>query len=102
MGRAITDRLLDLGWRMVRVSRRRPEIASPHFHWLEADLGEPAASERVAMLADPARASTPPRQPPLGRFVPPEEVAGLTAFLLGHEGGSITGQQLVICGGASL
>jgi NAD(P)-dependent dehydrogenase (short-subunit alcohol dehydrogenase family) len=56
----------------------------------------------TAMLADPARASTPPQQPPLGRFVSPEEVAGLTAFLVGHEGGSITGQQLVICGGASL
>jgi hypothetical protein len=29
-------------------------------------------------------------------------VAALTAFLLGPEGGMITGQQLVICGGASL
>jgi NAD(P)-dependent dehydrogenase (short-subunit alcohol dehydrogenase family) len=54
------------------------------------------------MLADPGRAATPPRLPALGRFVEPEEVAGLTAFLLGPEGGSITGQQLVICGGASL
>jgi NAD(P)-dependent dehydrogenase (short-subunit alcohol dehydrogenase family) len=54
------------------------------------------------MLDDPRRASTPPVAPPLGRFVQPAEIAGLTAFLLGPEGGSITGQQLVICGGASL
>jgi NAD(P)-dependent dehydrogenase (short-subunit alcohol dehydrogenase family) len=54
------------------------------------------------MLADPGRAATPPRLPALGRFVEPDEVAGLTAFLLGPEGGSVTGQQLVICGGASL
>lgn len=54
------------------------------------------------MLADPGRSATPPRLPALGRFVEPDEVAGLTAFLLGAEGGSITGQQLVICGGASL
>ena len=54
------------------------------------------------MLADPGRAATPPRLPALGRFVEPSEVAGLTAFLLGPEGGSVTGQQLVICGGASL
>ncbi|MFC7530879.1 SDR family NAD(P)-dependent oxidoreductase [Actinoplanes sp. GCM10030250] len=56
----------------------------------------------TAMLSDPNRAATPPRVPALGRFVQPAEVAGLTAFLLGADGGSITGQQLVICGGASL
>jgi len=54
------------------------------------------------MLSDPARSSTPPRVPPLGRLVRPSEVAGLTSFLLGPDGGSITGQQLVVCGGASL
>ena len=54
------------------------------------------------MLADPNRAATPPRLPALGRYVEPAEVAGLTAFLLGADGGAITGQQLVICGGASL
>jgi NAD(P)-dependent dehydrogenase (short-subunit alcohol dehydrogenase family) len=54
------------------------------------------------MLLDPGRAATPPQAPPLGRFVRPAEVAGLTAFLLGPEGGMVTGQQLVVCGGASL
>ncbi|WP_416971699.1 SDR family NAD(P)-dependent oxidoreductase [Streptomyces sp. 4F14] len=54
------------------------------------------------MLTDPGRAHTPPRLPPLGRLVTADEVAALTAFLLGPDGGSITGQQLVQCGGASL
>lgn len=57
---------------------------------------------RTAMLDDPARAATPPRVPALGRFVEPEEVAGLVGFLLGPDGRSITGQRLVVCGGASL
>ncbi|TDY22938.1 NAD(P)-dependent dehydrogenase (short-subunit alcohol dehydrogenase family) [Paraburkholderia sp. BL6665CI2N2] len=61
----------------------------------------PGATD-TPLLRDPARAGTPPKMPPLGRFVQPSEVAGLTAFLLGPEGGSITGQQIVMCGGASL
>ncbi|MET4925369.1 SDR family NAD(P)-dependent oxidoreductase [Streptomyces sp. PSRA5] len=54
------------------------------------------------MLSDPGRAATPPVLPPLGSLVAPSDVAGLTAFLLGAEGGSVTGQTLVMCGGASL
>ncbi|MGC7100177.1 SDR family NAD(P)-dependent oxidoreductase [Amycolatopsis lurida] len=54
------------------------------------------------MLLDPGRRGTPPRVPPLGRLVTPGEVAALVAFLLGSDGSSITGQTLVVCGGASL
>ena len=54
------------------------------------------------MLNDPARTSTPPKRPPLGRFIAPEEVAGLIGFLVGPLGGSITGQAIVQCAGASL
>ncbi|AUA09651.1 SDR family oxidoreductase [Streptomyces sp. SID8361] len=54
------------------------------------------------MLRDPGRSRTPPVLPPLGRLVRPEEVAGLTSFLLGPEGGAVTGQTLVMCAGASL
>ncbi len=54
------------------------------------------------MLADPARGRTPPTLPPFGRFIEPQEVAGLIGFLLGPAGGNITGQTIVQCAGASL
>lgn len=57
---------------------------------------------RTPMLADPARAATPPVVPALGRLVEPAEVAALVEFVLGPNGAMITGQTLVICGGASL
>lgn len=61
----------------------------------------PGATD-TAMLRDPARAGVTPKLPPIGRFVRPEEVAALTAFLLSDMAASITGQQITICGGASL
>ena len=61
----------------------------------------PAATE-TPMLADSARDGTPPRLPPIGRFIQPEEVAALTSFLLSADAAAITGQQIVICGGSSL
>jgi 3-oxoacyl-[acyl-carrier protein] reductase len=61
----------------------------------------PGATE-TPMLRDPARAAVPPRLPPIGRFIRPEEVAALAVFLLSPDAGAITGQQLLVCGGASL
>lgn len=61
----------------------------------------PAATD-TPMLTDRARAGVPPKLPPIGRFIRAEEVAALTAFLLSAEAGAITGQQIVVCGGASL
>jgi NAD(P)-dependent dehydrogenase (short-subunit alcohol dehydrogenase family) len=62
----------------------------------------PAAVE-TAMLSDPARANTPPAEvPPMGRRIYPEEVAALVAFLLSRDAAAITGQEIAICGGASL
>jgi 3-oxoacyl-[acyl-carrier protein] reductase len=61
----------------------------------------PAATD-TPLLHDPQRAGSAPKTPPIGRFVKPEEVAALTAFLLSPEAAAITGQQIVICGGSSL
>ena len=54
------------------------------------------------MLRDPARAATPPVNPPLGRLIDPSEVAGVCSFLLGPAGAMVTGQTWTICGGTSL
>ena len=68
---------------------------------ITVNIVAPAATA-TPMLVDPNRIGTPPKTPPIGRLISPEEVAGLTAFLLGPHAGAITGQQIVICGGSSL
>ncbi len=60
------------------------------------------AATATPMLNDPARAGMAPKLPPIGRYIAPEEVAAMVGLLLGPHGGAITGQQLLICGGASL
>jgi len=69
--------------------------------WITVDVVAPGPT-RTPMLTDPARAATPPEVPRLGRFVEPDEITGLIGFLLGRDARSITGQRLVVCGGASL
>jgi NAD(P)-dependent dehydrogenase (short-subunit alcohol dehydrogenase family) len=54
------------------------------------------------MLDDPSRKALAPHLPPIGRFVRAEEVAALVGFLLSEDAASITGQQIMVCGGASL
>lgn len=61
----------------------------------------PAATQ-TTMLSDPARATSAPRLPPLGRLIQPQEIAALVAFLLSPSAAAITGQDIAICGGASL
>ena len=60
------------------------------------------AATATAMLDDPARAGSAPRLPPLGRLIEPAEIAELVAFLLSPAAAAITGQDIPICGGASL
>jgi 3-oxoacyl-[acyl-carrier protein] reductase len=61
----------------------------------------PAATE-TAMMTDPERTVIPPETPPIGRRIKPEEVAALVQFLLSDDAAAITGQEISICGGASL
>ncbi|PXW46232.1 NAD(P)-dependent dehydrogenase (short-subunit alcohol dehydrogenase family) [Erwinia sp. AG740] len=68
---------------------------------ITVNIVAPGATE-TPMLNQPGRQSSPPKLPPIGRFIQPQEVADLVAYLLTPSAAAITGQQLVICGGASL
>ncbi|SCK60451.1 NADP-dependent 3-hydroxy acid dehydrogenase YdfG [Variovorax sp. HW608] len=60
------------------------------------------AATATGMLADPARAASAPRLPPIGRLIEPAEIAALVAYLLSPSAAAITGQDIAICGGSSL
>lgn len=68
---------------------------------ITVNIVAPGATD-TPMLRDPARATEAPRLPPIGRMIRPEEIAATVAFLLSPMAGAMTGQEIVICGGASL
>lgn len=60
------------------------------------------AATATGMLNDPARVASAPRLPPIGRLIEPAEIASLVGYLLSPQAAAITGQDIAICGGASL
>lgn len=83
------------------ISLARSWAAEAVGHGVTVNVVSPAATE-TAMLADPERAGTAPRLPPMGRLIQPQEIAALVCYLLSTEAAAITGQDIRICGGASL
>lgn len=68
---------------------------------ITVNIISPAATD-TAMQRDPARAAVKPKLPPFGTMIDPEEIAALAAFLLSPHAKNITGQEIFVCGGASL
>lgn len=68
---------------------------------ITANVVAPGATE-TPMLTAPGRETSPAKCPPIGRLIAPGEVAGLVNFLMSDEAAAITGQEIAICGGASL
>ena len=83
------------------VSLARSWAAESIGHGVTVNVVSPAATD-TPMLNDPARASMTPKLPPIGRLIQADEVASLVDYLLSPQATAITGQDIAICGGASV
>ncbi|PMC12243.1 oxidoreductase, partial [Klebsiella aerogenes] len=62
---------------------------------LTVNVVAPGATD-TPMLRQPGRESSPPKTPPLGRLIKPQEVVSLVSWLLSEGAAAMTGQELVM------
>lgn len=101
VARGIAGRAQYAATKAALISMARSWAAEVVGRGVTVNVVSPAATQ-TAMLQDGARGSAPPRLPPIGRLIQPEEVASLVAYLISDAASAITGQDIQICGGASL
>lgn len=122
IGRAIGERLLADGWRVTGVDidvapllaksqygAARAALVIPARSWakeliarhITVNVVSPAATE-TAMLNGAGRDVMPAETPRLGRRIRPHEIASLVVHLMSDAAAAVTGQDIRICGGASL
>lgn len=83
------------------VAQARSWAAEVVTRGVTVNVVSPAATD-TPMLTASQRAGSAPLPPPMGRLIEPGEVASLVGYLVGDAAAAITGQEIVICGGASL
>jgi 3-oxoacyl-[acyl-carrier protein] reductase len=83
------------------VSLARSWAAEVVTNGVTVNVVSPAATE-TGMLADLNRIAVQPKLPPIGRLIQPDEIAATVSYLLSSNAAAITGQNIQICGGASL